>query len=209
MKFDKFLASYTKTDNNNSYAKLYEDIGLSVLSNLPELSSIIKKFSGNIFDNGLFKVHNAGSFFFWTNLTFEFFKKFKGNSYVFAFDWVGRQYAINYSENKTKILMLDSATGEAFELPKSLETFFNEDLINYKNDLLEFDKFNLLTQTLFNQLSFDQCCGFKIPLFLSGKDQIDNLEVIDLEVYWELNFQIYSKIKNLPGGTLIGNISIK
>jgi hypothetical protein len=28
-----------------------------------------------------------------------------------------------------------------------------------------------------------------VPLFLSGKDEVENLEVIDLEVYWELTGQ--------------------
>ena len=104
--------------------------------------------------------------------------------------------------------MLDPATAEAFELESDIESFLNEDLDEFKNGLLEFEKFNFLKEKLIDELSFNQVLGFKKFLFLGGKDQLDNFEVIDMEIYWELNYQIYNKTKDLPGGTSL-NISIK
>ena len=209
MKLTTFLESYEKSGIDNTYLKSYEEVGTTALVKLPGLSILFEEFSGAVFDDGLFKIHNKGSFYLWTELTFEYFKKFKGNSYCFAFDWVGRQYAVNYINNRPRILMLDPATAEAFELEKNIELFFNEDLVEYKKEMLEFDKFKHLKKKLNSKLKFEECFGFKKMLFLGGKDDLENYELIDLEVYWELNYQIYTKTKDLPGGTLIDNINIE
>jgi hypothetical protein len=208
MNLNGFLKSFRQTGNDDAYLKQYNEIGLSALSNLPELSELFEKLSGKSFENGLFKIHTIGSFYLWTEMAFEYFKKYKGNSYCFAFDWVGRQYAIHYSKGKTLILMLDPATAEVFELEGNIESFLSDGIDDFKIDVLELEKFNTLINVTPN-LRFSQCLGFKKILFLGGKDEINNFEAIDMEVYWELNYQIYSKTKNLPGGTLIGNITIE
>jgi hypothetical protein len=41
-----------------------------------------------------------------------------------------------------------------------------------------------------------------------GKDTVDNLEVIDLEVYWSLCGQLRQGTRNLLPGTSIGQVSI-
>ena len=58
-------------------------------------------------------------------------------------------------------------------------------------------------------LNYNECLGYKIPLFLNGKDVVANHEKLDLEVYWHLSTQIYNKIKNLPDGTRIDNIVLE
>ncbi|WP_425270988.1 hypothetical protein [Mucilaginibacter endophyticus] len=45
-------------------------------------------------------------------------------------------------------------------------------------------------------------------MFLGGKDEVANLEITQMEIYWELSYQIYNKTKNLPPGTLV-NFKIK
>jgi hypothetical protein len=208
MKLNKFLTSFSLSGRNDIYSERYKEVGLLALSKIPEVSNLFEQFSGAIFEDGLFKIHNIGSFYLWTELTFEYFKKFKGKSYCFAFDWVGRQYAVNYSENKSRILMLDPATAEAFELQTDIESFFNEDLIESKGDLFEVDNFIYLKKKIFNQLKFEECLGFQQFLFLGGKVELDNYELIDMEVYWELNYQVFCKTQGLPPGTLV-NLSLK
>jgi Domain of unknown function (DUF1851) len=51
-----------------------------------------------------------------------------------------------------------------------------------------------------------QCTGYKVPLFLGGKDPAENLEVIDLEVYWSLSGQLRQGTQTLPPGTSIGQV---
>ncbi|HWZ16906.1 MAG TPA: T6SS immunity protein Tdi1 domain-containing protein [Mucilaginibacter sp.] len=208
MKLDKFLGAFKQSGRDNTYLRQYNKVGSSALSNLPELRELFEKFAGMAFENGLFKIHTIGSFYLWTEIAFEYFKKFKGNSYCFAFDWVGRQYAVNYSKGKTLILMLDPATAEVFELEANIESFLSEELDDFKNGLLEIEKFNTLSRKIVPNLQFSQCIGFKKFLFLGGKDELDNFEVSDMEVYWELSYQIYCKTRGLPPGTIV-NLSIE
>ena len=86
--------------------------------------------------------------------------------------------------------MFDPATGEYFEMEQDLFGFLNEDLVEYRNDLLGEDRFFELYQNDKTPLNIDQCFGFKIFLFLGGEDSNENLEKIDIEVYWELNSQV-------------------
>ena len=207
MKLDKFLSVLIQTGQDVSYSEKYKEIGLVALFNLPELSDLLTTLPGAVFNKGLFKIHNIGSSYFWTQLSFEYFKKYKANSYCFAFDWTGRQYAVNYSNGITKILLLDPATAEVFELESDIKSFLTEELEEFKNGLLEAEKFSVYYSSLSEEFKFDQCLGFKQFLFLGGKDKLANIELIDMEVYWELNYQVYCKVKNLPAGTLV-NLSI-
>ena len=33
-------------------------------------------------------------------------------------------------------------------------------------------------------LKHSECVGYKVPIYLNGKDEVSNLEVSDMEVYW-------------------------
>jgi len=39
-----------------------------------------------------------------------------------------------------------------------------------------------------------ECVGYRVPLFLGGKDEVDNLERTDAEVYWSLTGQMRQQI---------------
>ena len=107
------------------------------------------------------------------------------------------------------IIRLDPATGQFDELESSLKEFFTELIIEHKEGILNLDQFiDWQNTTGAKQIDFDECVGFTTPLMLGGEDEIWNLEVQDLEVYWELNYQLYLKIYDLPEGSLIGKIDI-
>ena len=46
-------------------------------------------------------------------------------------------------------------------------------------------------------LPFDQSIGYKVPLHLGGEDGVHNMELIDTEVLWDLQYQIASRINEL------------
>jgi hypothetical protein len=207
MKLDKFNSHYKVTAiERNLYGK-FTEVGDATLKNLSEVQMLIDQFGGATLDKGLFRIHNRGSFYYWTKLGFDYFKKYRGASYVFGFDWVGRHFAVTNKANKNIILMLDPATAEVFELEASIEDFFNIDLVEGKNDLLEEKRFQQLRKGISDDLAFDHCLGFIKPLFVGGKDENSNLDDSDMEIYWELNYQVYCKTKNLTDGTKL-NFSI-
>lgn len=43
-------------------------------------------------------------------------------------------------------------------------------------------------------LPHDKCIGYKVPLFLNGDDDISNLEVSDMEVYWGIMAQLICQL---------------
>lgn len=54
-----------------------------------------------------------------------------------------------------------------------------------------------------------ECAGYRIPLFLDGEDSLENMEVSDMEVYWDMTDQLWEAVKDLPEGTKIGNVSFE
>ncbi len=201
MKLDRFNNHYTQTNVENGLYDKFTEVGNIALKKSPTMCSLFDQFAGATFDEGMFRIHNKGSFYYWSKLSFEYFKKYKGKAYVFGFDWMGRQFALNDSASESVILMLDPATAEVFELEASIEEFFNIDLVEGKEDLLEEKKFLTVRKHMSESLQFDHCIGFIKPLFLGGKDEITGMTDSDMEVYWELSYQIYCKTKKLPPGT--------
>jgi hypothetical protein len=53
------------------------------------------------------------------------------------------------------------------------------------------------------------CIGYKKPLFLGGVDWIENLETIDMDVYWTVTAPIIAKAIQVGIGGVIGRIEIE
>ena len=172
-----------------------------------EVSYIIEEIGGKSYVNGLIRIHTKSTSTFWTKICVDFFNQFLDIVNCFACDWLGRQYAKLMDQDI--IIRLDPATGQFDELESSLKEFFTELIIEHKEGILNLDQFiDWQNTTGAKQIDFDECVGFTTPLMLGGEDEIWNLEVQDLEVYWELNYQLYLKIYDLPEGSLIGKIDI-
>lgn len=170
------------------------------------IKDLIEQFGGYAFDKGLYRIHTYSSSLFWTDIITKFYKQYEGKVYCFGYDWLGRQFAIHTQlENYT--FMFDPSTAEAFTLNCNLFDFHNIELVDYKAESLLTKEFNLFFSRNPKELAFKECVGFKIPLFLGGKDSVDNYEITDMEVYVEMNFQLYNQTKNLPDKTHINKIT--
>lgn len=201
---DDFLKKYTPSSKIENSS---EDYGL--YSSLPNpFVELISKEGGTIFENGIFRIHTFESSLHWALLLERYFADNKRNVYPFAFDWMGRHFCINDKNNI--IYMFDSAMFEVFTLDRSIDAFFNEDLVEDADDLLNATLFMNACQSLqIKELKFDRCIGYKVPLYLGGKDEISNWEILDMEVYWDFMHQIYIQVKDLPDGTKIDKINLK
>ena len=105
------------------------------------------------------------------------------------------------------VLLLEPGTGEALEIPCSFSAF-HEQLDELREPALAesfFASWPAASPELI-PLGVTQCAGYKIPLFLGGKDAPNNLEVIDIEVYWSLSGQLRQGTRTLPPETSIGQI---
>lgn len=54
-----------------------------------------------------------------------------------------------------------------------------------------------------------QVYGHQTPLVLSGTDELDNIEPIDVEVHVSVHGQIHEQVKDLPPGTVITDIEFE
>ena len=172
-----------------------------------QLFELLKENGGSVVNRGLFRIHNSGSAYYWSELCSKYFNFEHGRIFCFGFDWLGRNHAVDLKRPNT-ILILDYATGEYFELVQTLSGYFKADLVEYRSDTLSEDLYEELMLKAQKELKFDECYTFKIPLFLGGEDSFENYEVMNMEVCWEINHQLYLKANNLPEGEVIGNISI-
>jgi hypothetical protein len=118
-------------------------------------------------------------------------------------------FALDYDrKNKGEflLLMLEPGTGQALELPVSFLEFHNKELIEYREAALAADFYDDWRQSGGFPPKFEQCVGYNKPLFLGGSDSVQNLELVDLDVYWTITAQLLSNIRNLTHGTPIGEI---
>ncbi len=207
--FSQFLFAFSIDKQNIGDASVFSE-ALNIGSS--DLEALLENFSGQSFNNGLYRIHCASDLVKWTNLVSEGFPEFKDRILCFAYDWLGRHFAIDKfrtANGKPLILMLEPGTGEALEIPVNLLDFHNDELVNYKNEALAADFFTTwLHGDNYKPLEYNMCVGYKKPLFLGGTDTVDNLEIIDMEVYWGISVQLLNKTRGLAPGTVIGNISI-
>lgn len=135
--------------------------------------------------NGMYRFFNMEEIKKWESIVFETFPAYKNQANIFAFDWGGRIFASTVEDDK--ILIFEPGTGEVLSAPASIQLFHDDLIVNYPQDCLGADFFNeWYEKSQQYQLKHNECVGYKIPLFLNGDDVIDNLEVSDMEVYWEI-----------------------
>ena len=85
------------------------------------------------------------------------------------------------------VLIFEPGTGAILNTEEKFVDFHNNEITQYHDACLSSNFFNEWYQANNNLiLPHNKCAGYKIPLFLNGKDNIENLEVSDMEVYWEI-----------------------
>jgi hypothetical protein len=198
--FEAFLTKFSITSES------HRDKDEDLLTGVPfELSELFRLMGGSTFDNGLYRMHTFKSSIKWSIQLGNYFPLYKNQILPFGYDWLSRQFCIDKSNQV--IYLFDPATVEDFKLEKSLSAFHNEDVVD---DLFAIDLFkSVCTYCGLKTIDYDDCLGYKIPLFLSGKDSVENHEKQNIEVYWHLTTQLYEQVKDLPDGTRIGNIKIE
>lgn len=87
--------------------------------------------------------------------------------------------------------------------------FHDEELVEYRDAALASGFFGAWAkdQGAALPLAHGDCVGYQVPLFLGGHDTVDNLEIIDLDVYWTTCGQLRRGTLQLPEGTSIKDVS--
>ncbi|UCH73465.1 MAG: DUF1851 domain-containing protein [Rhodospirillales bacterium] len=147
----------------------------------------------------------------WNEVLAGAFPDFQGRICAFGYDWMGTCFALD--KNRTEggeslVVLFEVDTAEALEVPADFASFHNETLIEQREAALTPSFFDAWISAGGAAPRPDQCVGYKVPLFLGGQDTVENLELTDLAVYWEISSQLIAETRNLPPGTPVKGVSV-
>ena len=188
--FDCFLAVYNP-DYKNSESNFDESSRLFGVNGAAEL---FRDFSGCTFGGGIYRLFFLDEFDKWDRLVLDIFSQYQGRISCFGSDWMGRIYAWDYGRNKAVIL--DPGFGEALKIPRDFYELHNHEFVDYPDESLSKNLYDEYLDKFKTKVQRDQCAGYKISPFLGGKDNLENLELSDLEVYWSICSDIYNQVEN-------------
>lgn len=160
------------------------------------IRELLSSFNGASFNDGLYRIMPAQGIKTWNASIGTVFPGFRGRVFCFGYDWLGRIFAVDMrTERKGEVLLIDIGANEVLQIPCNVLTFHNEELVNNREAALAFS-FYQRWRSIGAAPATNQCIGYKTPLFLGGKDDLENLELSDLDVYWTICGQLIAKIRS-------------
>lgn len=161
------------------------------------------EFAGASFGGGLYRIHDDRTGPESLRLITAAFPELAQRVCPFGYDWLGRQFAVDSGRveaGQSQVLLLEPGTGEALEIPASFLSFHDAELVDHADAALATEFFRSWSASAPAALPLrrDQCVGYQIPLFVGGKDTVDNLEVSDLVVYWTTLGQVRLRTLDSP-----------
>ncbi|MBB4638618.1 T6SS immunity protein Tdi1 domain-containing protein [Longimicrobium terrae] len=163
------------------------------------------------FLGGAYRQHASADRDRYTALAVEAFPDFGGRIDCFGIDWLGNQFATDLARvvgGRPQILLLEPGTGEVLELPATMDTFHDGLLVQEPDAVAAHEFFKRWLAAGGAVPAYGECVGYRKPLYLGGADDIANLEIIDLEVYWSISAQLLAKLRGLPAGTSVGRVTL-
>ncbi|WP_443478075.1 T6SS immunity protein Tdi1 domain-containing protein [Novosphingobium aerophilum] len=161
--------------------------------------------------DGAYRLHRQEDVARFTALAIEAFPDFTDRIECFGADWLGRQFATDERrivDGAPQVLMLEPGTGEVLEIPVNRAVFHDDELANEPDAAAAYSFFQQWLEAGGTRPNYDQCIGYKLPLYLGGTDDVSNLSLIDFSVYWTLSAQTLARVRGLPVGTTIRDVSI-
>lgn len=169
------------------------------------LDELLSSFGGASFQQGLYRIIRPQDVPVWNARVNLAFPEFNGRITCFGYDWQGSAFAVDsqrLEQGQPGVVLFEPGTAEALEIPNDIETF--HDVLVAENPDAALSA-NIYVEDWLAaggaQPGYDECIGYKRPLFLGGEDDVSNQELSDLEVYWHIMGQVIAKVKGLPPGT--------
>ena len=175
-----------------------------------QLRNVIDGLGGRSFGDGVFRVFERSDLERWHRVVSGCFTKLRGEFNLIGYDWMGRCFAVDQrdGDGKELVVLLEIATLDMYYIGKDVAVFLNEVMPNQSEACLGVGRYREWLEG-HAPVGRMECGGYRIPLFLGGEDSLENMEVSDMEVYWDMTDQLWEAVKDLPEGTKIGNISFE
>ena len=209
--FERFRSQFRLLPEGQQPVAPWDDGRLGAVTGHAELMA---SAAGCTFEGGLYRLHSAETGPVGQKVADAAFPEHAGRLSVFGFDWLGRQFALDFGRleaGEPRVMMLEPGTGEALEIPVGFVLFHDEEIVDYRDEALasEFFESWLTAHPGGAALEVSQCVGYRVPLFLGGRDTVDNLEVTDFDAYWSITGQLRVQTKDLAAGTPFRGVSIQ
>ncbi len=127
----------------------------------------------------------------------------------FGVDWLGRLVGVDRRPGRpsgSEVVRLEPGYGELALPDGTVEDFIFGHLIEGYNDTLTAGFYEQWLAGRSGGLAPEQCLGYRRPPILGGDDDLDNLEVIDLQVYVSISGQLVSQTSSIPDGAVVDGV---
>lgn len=175
-----------------------------LVPDLPGLAQFFAEYSGASFENGLYRVIRPLDLPRWQERIELAFPEFADHVVCFAYDWAGDVFALNterLEDGQAGVTLFEPGMSEVLQIPSNLQTFHENGLIEFGEAALGISFYEKWRAAGGDAPAYEQCVGYRKPLFLSGVDDVENLEICDLDVYWHIMGQMIEQARGLPLGT--------
>lgn len=205
---DRFLRSYGPKDEERTGRGPWLD---PRLADQDDYLDIAHRLAGSSVGGGLYRFHDEQSGPAAKSWIDGAFPRFTGRAVPFASDWLGRQFAVDLARGEVSrrhLLLMDAGANEVLEIPVGLAEFHNVELVDFADAAVAAGFFAQWQARTTASVAFSQCVGYRVPLFLGGIDDVNNLESIDTGLYWAVCAQLIAGTLDLPAGATIANVRI-
>jgi hypothetical protein len=165
----------------------YGDPETVIPSDIGSPSALRGAAGGQVFGGGLYRVLSDQMAATLTRDVFRAYPDYRDAVDCFATDWMGNVFAVRASTGQ--VVMFELATCETLGIGVPFEAFHTDVLVNQAGAALAEPTFQTWCRQGGAVPAANECVGYKTPLFFGGADEISNLELTDLEVYWHLTSQ--------------------
>lgn len=149
------------------------------------IEEFINTVSGESYFNGMYRFFEKTDIDEWNDIVERCFPDYKGAFSVISYDWMGRIFSLE--KETDRIILFEPGTGEVYDTDADIAQFHDELITNNPIECLVSDLFQDWYEANGSKpLAREDCVSYKVPLFLGGSDELGNLDVCDMEVYWEI-----------------------
>jgi len=170
------------------------------------VQELLQAIGGLSLNGGLYRTHLLKDVPEWNATIATAWTETAGKVCCFGYDWAGSQFALYRG---SIVLQFSAGDLEFIEIPGDLESFHNKDLVDMAEPALGVSFYEAWKESGGAVPRHDECVGYKKPLFLGGEDWIDNLEMIDLDVYWTVTAPLIAQARKVGVGGVIGKIEFE
>jgi hypothetical protein len=190
--YSGFEKSFVEAGSGESGSESTEDIG-----NNAELKRFFLRYGGKSFNQGVYRIFTSRRGMYFSTMVGSAFARDPKELLCFGSDWLGRIFALDAKrvvDGAAGVVMYEPGTGQALDIPCNLSTFHNSELVEFSDAALAIGFFKQWLDAGGAVPTSAQCVTYKKLLFLGGQDDLNNLVLGDMAVYWGIASQIIAKL---------------